>query len=118
MMRRIAKYKTKYVDYTIGTEEVFQKYKGICQKCGCKTFRIHPPQDDTASLDHIIPLSKGGSHTWDNVTLLCHKCNIGKNDNVYHPHIKKEKKQIKIVSKLMFDFKLFGYRAKLYREAK
>lgn len=27
------------------------------------------------TLDHVIPLSKGGSHTWDNVKIACHRCN-------------------------------------------
>ena len=32
------------------------------------------------TLDHIIPLSKGGSHTWDNVQLAHMGCNAGKCD--------------------------------------
>lgn len=26
-------------------------------------------------LDHVMPLSKGGTHSMDNVQLLCRKCN-------------------------------------------
>ena len=30
------------------------------------------------TVDHIVPLSRGGTHTWDNVQLLCMRCNAGK----------------------------------------
>jgi 5-methylcytosine-specific restriction endonuclease McrA len=29
-----------------------------------------------ATIEHIVPISKGGSHTWGNVTLACWECNI------------------------------------------
>ena len=32
------------------------------------------------SVEHIIPVSKGGTHTWDNVRLAHHYCNAIKND--------------------------------------
>ena len=30
------------------------------------------------TVDHIIPISKGGTHTWDNVQLACVRCNAAK----------------------------------------
>ena len=33
------------------------------------------------SIDHIKPVSLGGTHTWDNVQLTHHRCNTIKNDN-------------------------------------
>ncbi len=41
-----------------------------CQYCNA-------PAD---SLDHIIPKSKGGPHTWENVVAACRPCNLGKRD--------------------------------------
>lgn len=38
-----------------------------CQYCGCKTKEL--------TLDHIIPKSRGGADTWDNLTTACKKCN-------------------------------------------
>jgi 5-methylcytosine-specific restriction endonuclease McrA len=32
------------------------------------------------TVDHIIPLARGGSHTWDNVQLAHHLCNSLKGD--------------------------------------
>lgn len=45
-----------------------------CRKCGIS--------DRYANLeiDHIIPISKGGKSTYDNLQTLCHKCNIEKGD--------------------------------------
>ena len=31
-----------------------------------------------ATLEHMQPISRGGSHTWDNCVLACWACNIGK----------------------------------------
>jgi 5-methylcytosine-specific restriction endonuclease McrA len=33
---------------------------------------------DNLSIDHILPLSRGGTHTEDNVELVCLSCNIRK----------------------------------------
>lgn len=43
-----------------------RKYCGICGK---------PVKRKQASIDHIIPISKGGSHTYDNVQLAHRQCN-------------------------------------------
>lgn len=36
------------------------------------------PSTDNLSIDHIVPLSRGGTHTEDNVELVCLECNIRK----------------------------------------
>ena len=35
-------------------------------------------------LDHIIPRSKGGTDTADNLATACAKCNLGKSSNLIH----------------------------------
>ncbi len=37
-------------------------------------------QAQATSIDHVIPRSRGGSHTWENVVSACHKCNHSKAD--------------------------------------
>lgn len=44
--------------------------KGRCANCKCKPPKFH--------LDHIEPLSRGGSNTDSNVQLLCPTCNLKK----------------------------------------
>ncbi len=45
---------------------VWRRDRGKCVKCGGK---------ENLELDHIIPVSKGGSSTEKNVQILCEKCN-------------------------------------------
>jgi len=34
------------------------------------------------SIDHVIPRSRGGGHTWENVVSACHRCNHVKADKI------------------------------------
>jgi 5-methylcytosine-specific restriction endonuclease McrA len=37
---------------------------------------------DQATVDHVVPKSKGGSDNFDNLQLLCRKCNNDKGDTI------------------------------------
>jgi 5-methylcytosine-specific restriction endonuclease McrA len=65
----------EYVDYRI----VFETANYRCQACGitCPEDAVFPARD-FPSLDHIVPLSKGGSHTYENTQCLCLGCNLSK----------------------------------------
>lgn len=39
--------------------------------------KYHP---DKATLEHVLPLSRGGAHTFDNCRLACYSCNLQKNN--------------------------------------
>lgn len=68
-------------DRSVTLKNVFDKYNGVCQGCGKKlTFESDVVGDDYPSIDHIKPISKGGTHEWNNVQLLCRKCNYIKSD--------------------------------------
>lgn len=61
---------------------VFERDKWTCKCCGIKTPRKlrgtnHP---DAPELDHIVPISLGGTHTKDNTQLLCKSCNSSKSN--------------------------------------
>lgn len=47
---------------------VFGRDSHRCQYC-------HAPAE---SIDHVVPRSRGGQHTWDNVVACCRRCNVRK----------------------------------------
>lgn len=51
---------------------VFARDQGRCQYCG----------RSAESIDHVVPRSKGGPHTWENVVACCRKCNTYKGDRL------------------------------------
>ncbi|RMD78056.1 MAG: HNH endonuclease [Lentisphaerae bacterium] len=53
----------------ISRRNIFLRDKNRCQYCG----RKFSSQDLT--LDHIIPRSRGGRMTWENIVLCCIECN-------------------------------------------
>ena len=70
------------IDPSITLDRLRQRDNDICQICG----EVVDISDRTGkhigarypSCDHIIPLSKGGTHTWNNVQLAHMGCNAGK----------------------------------------
>lgn len=63
-------------DPSVTLVNVFNRFNGICCECGEKlSFDGDFRSDKYPSMDHIVPLSKGGAHEWHNVQLLCRKCN-------------------------------------------
>lgn len=59
---------------------VFEKANGICYLCKSNTHFENSDEYSPllATVDHVIPWTKGGSHTWNNVELCCLRCNIKK----------------------------------------
>lgn len=51
---------------------IFARDNHQCQYCG----RRFPKQDLT--VDHVVPRSRGGGDTWDNLVLACTTCNLKK----------------------------------------
>jgi 5-methylcytosine-specific restriction endonuclease McrA len=45
-----------------------------CQYCGAPA----------ESIDHVVPRSRGGEHTWENVVAACLRCNTQKRDRLLH----------------------------------
>lgn len=48
-----------------------------CRRCGISE------RFAQLEIDHIIPISKGGKTTYDNLQTLCHKCNVEKSNSLY-----------------------------------
>lgn len=56
--------------------QIFQRDNGICQICGLPVYEGDDvPKRLEPSYDHIIPMSKGGANTYDNVQLTHFFCN-------------------------------------------
>ena len=49
---------------------VFTRDGQTCVYCG----------GSATSIDHVVPRSRGGTHTWDNVVAACRRCNHAKAD--------------------------------------
>lgn len=80
-IRRAKKLKVKYEN--IKVEEIFKKDNWICKICGEPVDKyLGYPNSMSATLDHIIPLSKGGTHTYNNVQLAHLICNIKKSNKM------------------------------------
>lgn len=52
---------------------VWVRDEGMCKKCGSK---------DELEFDHMIPVSKGGNNTVNNIELLCKYCNRNKSAKI------------------------------------
>ena len=89
---RRARMISQMVDKDITLKRLFVRDRGQCWICGMMcdykdkeerqgvviTGNLYP------SIDHIVPLSDGGAHSWDNVKLAHRICNT---DRYYAPHI-------------------------------
>lgn len=51
-------------------EKVFFRDKYECRRCGAQS---------NLTIEHIIPLSQGGTSAMDNLQTLCFRCNMRKN---------------------------------------
>lgn len=53
----------------LSRNNVFNRDNHTCQYCGAKT---------DLTLDHVIPKSRGGKHSWENLVTSCSDCNVTK----------------------------------------
>lgn len=58
---------------------IFERDGWVCHICGNITDRNAPPRSaNSPSLDHIVPMSKGGPHLRSNLATACFLCNCRK----------------------------------------
>jgi 5-methylcytosine-specific restriction enzyme A len=62
--------------------EVFKRCEYKCVECG------RTKQETSLEIDHIMPLSLGGTDELSNLQILCKNCNIGKRNRVWSQLIK------------------------------
>ena len=80
--RRLSK-KGRTSPSVINKFSVFDRDDYICQICFKPIVKNLPPADwQSATLDHIIPISAGGLHTMDNLQAAHKICNLKKSDKL------------------------------------
>lgn len=87
-VKRRAKLSAAMVDKDINLVDLFKKSNGVCYLCG-KPCDIEDRREANGtiicgdmypSIDHVIPLARGGQHSWNNVRLAHRICNSLKSD--------------------------------------
>lgn len=58
----------------LSRKNLYMRDKHRCQYCG-KRF-----DEKELTLDHVVPVSKGGGNSWENLATSCFKCNNKKGD--------------------------------------
>lgn len=76
--RRAAKFGCDYEP--VSKRSVFERDGWRCYLCGCETPKhlSGTTEPNAPELDHVVPLAKGGPHTYRNVRCACRACNRDK----------------------------------------
>ena len=101
MLKEFVKQKT-HVRFS--KNNVFLRDLFTCQYCGCKLSK------KSATLDHVIPVSKGGATSFDNTVAACFDCNGKKADKTtmkpyYKPYVPGYWELVRKRRQLPFDVK-------------
>tara|TARA_A100000164_G_scaffold378676_1_gene420885 strand:+ start:616 stop:1152 length:537 start_codon:yes stop_codon:yes gene_type:complete len=67
VLKNLVKYRITTIHCT--RENVMARDKYTCQYCGDR------PLKKELTLDHVLPKSRGGQNTWQNLVSACKKCN-------------------------------------------
>lgn len=70
-LRRFVKVPHRH-EASLTRRSVFARDEWTCQYCGAAAENI----------DHVVPRSRGGTHTWDNVVAACRRCNSRKENRL------------------------------------
>lgn len=90
LARRFKVYKNGFVDKDISLEKLIIRDDNTCHLCldeCCVEDHVITKEGHFIvgyrypSIDHVVAIANGGTHTWDNVRLAHHYCNTIKRDN-------------------------------------
>ena len=62
----------------LSRKNILLRDRNTCQYCGV----VLPSSELT--LDHVVPRSRGGASTWENLVACCHSCNRRKGNRLLH----------------------------------
>jgi hypothetical protein len=65
----------KFSERTPTRNMIYKRDGHSCQYCGSTR---------NLTIDHVIPRSKGGGDTWENLVACCDKCNVAKGNKYLH----------------------------------
>lgn len=61
--------------------QLIQEYGSCCWWCRCVFSKNQP------TLDHLKPISKGGSNSLENLRLACFPCNLSRGNSLFLPSV-------------------------------
>lgn len=67
-VRRARKNKAPVIEF-IDRGAVIERDASTCYLCG------HPVEESNIEIDHVVPLARGGEHTYANLRVACQRCN-------------------------------------------
>ena len=73
-----------YTKVVLSRRNIMRRDGFTCQYCGKKS---------DLTIDHVLPKSRGGGDTWENLTTACEKCNVKKGNHTpseAHMQVKKK----------------------------
>jgi 5-methylcytosine-specific restriction endonuclease McrA len=74
---------------------IYRRDNHTCQYCGARS---------KLTIDHVIPRSKGGEDSWENLVVACSSCNTKKGNMLLeHTGMKLARKPKAPVNKMIFD---------------
>lgn len=64
LLSKLLRHLTPHVSYSRKNVQIRDQFR--CQYCG---------SGDELTLDHVLPVSRGGQSTWENIVTACYPCN-------------------------------------------
>ena len=76
-------------DADIDIYKLIERDGGRCYLCGDDVlFSYHYNHPKYPTIEHVMPISKGGAHSWDNVKVACRECNTYKSTTLIDDYLK------------------------------
>ncbi len=74
-------------------QEIVDRFESRCAYCGIELQKGSRSKRHKLTQDHVIPLSRGGTHSADNVVPACPQCNTEKGDQTLDEWLESKNKQ-------------------------
>jgi hypothetical protein len=86
---------SKIMNITPSRSMIYKRDNHTCQYCGARS---------KLTIDHVLPRSRGGEDTWENLVVACSSCNTKKGSMLLeHTGMKLARKPRAPVNKMIFD---------------